>query len=110
VAVHVNAVPGDLAASRVPDPEAASGTLFQQAQKAKRDAKRLLSEGCVEDAAAQLRRSSAQLRAQLDGLPPMFATELGHEADLAGHPRRGAGTGPAASLERVVLQYVGEQR
>lgn len=48
--VHVNVVPGDQAAGRIPDPEVRTELLFQQAQEAKRRAADALRDGDVQGA------------------------------------------------------------
>jgi Ca-activated chloride channel family protein len=49
--VSVNVVPGDEAAGRIPNPKVRQELLFQQAQKAKRDAADAIARG--DDAAAE---------------------------------------------------------
>jgi Ca-activated chloride channel homolog len=80
--LHVNVVPGDQAAGRVPDPEVRSEALFQQTQQAKRRSGHLLSEGRVEEASRVLRETSAGLRSQAAALPEAVAVELFEEAEL----------------------------
>ena len=77
--IHVNVVPGDQAAGRLRDPEIRSEALFQQAQKSKRRASRLLSEGRVAEASCLLRQTSLDL-GDVDGLPAPYAAELSREA------------------------------
>jgi Ca-activated chloride channel family protein len=55
VPIHVNVVPGDQAAGRVPNPIVRSELAFQQTQHAKRRASDLLSSGQVAPALAELR-------------------------------------------------------
>lgn len=80
--VHVNVVPGDQAAGRVPDPQVRTEALFQQTQKAKRDSSQLLSEGRVREASALLHQTSSRLRADAAGLPDAFSVELNAEASV----------------------------
>lgn len=80
--VHVNVVPGDQAAGRVRDPQVVSEALFQQTQRRKKDASRLLSSGQVSEASALLRTSAAELREASQSLPSPQAAELLGEADL----------------------------
>ena len=82
VPVHVNVVPGDQAAGRIPDPVVRSEALFQRSQQAKRESSRLLSEGCGDDAWAVLRQTGADLRAGSVALPPTLAAELFGEAEV----------------------------
>ena len=80
--VHVNVVPGDEAAGRIPDPEVRSEALFQQTQQAKRESSRLLSQGDVAGATHLLRATGSSLRADLMSLPDAFTSELSQEAEL----------------------------
>lgn len=80
--VHVNVVPGDQAAGRVPDPVVVSEALFQQTQRAKREASRLLSQGDASAADALLRRTSTSLRSDAGLLPDAMAAELLDEATM----------------------------
>jgi hypothetical protein len=73
VPVHVNVVPGDQAAGRIPDPKVRSEALFQQTQKAKLQSSRLLSEGRVDEASRLLHITGANLRADSASLPPAMA-------------------------------------
>ena len=82
VPVHVNVVPGDQAAGRIPDPIVRSEALFQRSQQAKRESSRLLSEGRGDDAWAVLRQTGADLRAGSVALPPALAAELFGEAEV----------------------------
>ena len=80
--VHVNVVPGDQAAGRIPDPKVRSEALFQRTQQAKRASSRLLSQGRGEEASAMLTGWSASLRAESAALPSALSAELFGEADL----------------------------
>ncbi|GAA1650648.1 vWA domain-containing protein [Georgenia ruanii] len=80
VPVHVNVVPGDDAAGRVPDPVVRTELAYLEAQRAKREASTLLSKG---DAAAALRhlQSSAGLVGDaLAGAPAAMVADLREEA------------------------------
>jgi len=57
VPVHVNVVPGDQAAGRIPNPIVRSELAFQQTQQAKRRASDLLSQGDVARATSELVRA-----------------------------------------------------
>ena len=48
--IHVNVVPGDQAAGRMPEPDRRSELAYQKAQRAKRDAAEALREDRVDDA------------------------------------------------------------
>lgn len=78
--LHVNVVPGDEAAGRVPDPQVRSEVLFQRTQQAKRESSRLLSQGRIEDAARLLRQTSSRLVADALSLPAELRSELAAEA------------------------------
>lgn len=73
VPVHVNVVPGDQAAGRIPDPIVVSEALFQQTQVTKRRASRLLSDGFVSEASRLLRETSLSL--DVAGAPPELLRE-----------------------------------
>jgi Ca-activated chloride channel family protein len=78
--VNVNVVPGDEAAGRIQDPTVVSEALFQQTQREKKDASKLLSEGRVEDASAILRGSALNLQQASLAMPSALAAELLNEA------------------------------
>lgn len=61
VPVHVNVVPGDQAAGRIPDPVVRSEVAFQKAQEAKRDAGEALRRGDATSAAKHYREASADM-------------------------------------------------
>ena len=80
--VHVNVVPGDQAAGRIPDPKVRSEALFQQTQRVKSRCSGLLSQGRADEASAMLTGWSASLRVQSAGLPSALSAELFGEAEL----------------------------
>ncbi len=82
VPVHVNVVPGDQAAGRIPDPKVRSEALFQRTQRDKRQAGRLLSQGLTDEASKLLCSTGAQLRSDAGLLPSSMAGDLFAEADL----------------------------
>lgn len=82
VPMHVNVVPGDQAAGRIPDPKVRSEALFQRTQRDKREAGRLLSEGRTGEASELLWSTGAQLRTDAALLPSSMAGDLFGEADL----------------------------
>lgn len=79
VPVHVNVVPGDQAAGRVPDPKVVSEALFQQTQRAKKESGRLLSQGFVGEASLLLATTGAAVRSASMSLPDAFVGELNDE-------------------------------
>ena len=82
VPVHVNVVPGDQAAGRIPDPKVRSEALFQRTQRDKREAGRLLSQGRTDEARSFLGSKGAQLRTDAGQLPPGMSFDLLAEADF----------------------------
>ena len=80
VPVHLNVVPGDQAAGRIPDPKVRSEALFQRTQRDKREAGRLLSQGRTDEALGFLYGRSAQLRSDAGQLPSSMAGDLFAEA------------------------------
>jgi Ca-activated chloride channel family protein len=82
--VHVNVVPGDQAAGRIANPTVVSEALFQQTQRSKKQASRMLSTGDVAGASAILRASQASLRQASLSMPEALAAEMTSEADLLG--------------------------
>ncbi len=80
--VHVNVVPGDQAAGRIPDPEIRSEALFQQTQRDKRRAGELLSRGQVDEAVELLSRTGRSIDEALPGMPVAFSGELASESRL----------------------------
>lgn len=80
--VHVNVVPGDQAAGRIPDPKVVSEALFQQSQRTKKEAGRLLSNGRLHEASTLLQTSADELRELSCSLPDLYAAELVDEAGV----------------------------
>jgi len=79
VPLHVNVVPGDQAAGRVPDPVVRTEVAFQQAQRAKREASSALSAGDVSSAESSLRAARAIVEDACAFAPPAPAAELRDE-------------------------------
>jgi Ca-activated chloride channel family protein len=100
IPLHVNVVPGDQAAGRVPDPVVRTELLYQKVQQAKRSASRHLSVGDHDAALAEL-DAAAELLKSAD-LPHALAQELAQEADelryTAGRTRAGEYTTSAKYL------------
>lgn len=98
--VHVNVVPGDAAAGRVPEPTVHHEALLQTAQAAKRRSAYLLRRGEVHDAVHTLRNAAAQL----DSVPELAdeVQVLGAMAEQAraGHIERTAKTAVADSSRK----------
>ena len=75
IPLHVNVVPGDEAAGRIPDPRVSSEVLFQRAQEAKRRAASALRTGDVHAARAEYQSATAAFAAA-----PADDAELAREA------------------------------
>src|SRR4029079_5316330 len=71
--LHVNVVPGDQAAGRIPDPVVRTEAAFQRAQQAKRDASSAGSAGDARSAAAALGSARTLLRTAADAAPAPMA-------------------------------------
>lgn len=82
VPLHVNVVPGDQAAGRVPDPVVRTEVAFQQAQRAKREASTALSAGDAIAAEASLRAARQVVADAVASAPPELASELHEELSL----------------------------
>jgi len=74
--VTVNVVPGDQAAGRVRAPEVTSEALFQETQRTKRDAAKLLAEGRVDEAQRLLGEASVTLGSAAAGLDEALAAPM----------------------------------
>jgi Ca-activated chloride channel family protein len=81
VPLHVNVVPGDQAAGRVPDPTVRSELVYQRVQQAKRRASNHLSVGDAGAALAELHEAEQAVRQALSAEPPpAIAADLVEEA------------------------------
>jgi Ca-activated chloride channel family protein len=121
---HINVVPGDQAAGRIPDPAVRSEVLYQQVQQAKRRASTHLSAGDTTSALAEIRDAQAVVHAALAAGPPSpLAADLveeGHALDyLAAQTERGLTARAArySSMERptsrvnvAASRHVGSRR
>ena len=74
--LHVNVVPGDQAAGRIPDPVVRTEAAFQRAQQAKREASSAWSAGDPRAAAAALGSARTLLRTAHAAAPAPMAAEL----------------------------------
>lgn len=79
VPLHVNVVPGDQAAGRVPDPVVRTEVAFQQAQQAKRAASTALSAGNASSAESSLRAARRIVADAYAFAPPAMTAELQDE-------------------------------
>ena len=82
VPVHVNVVPGDQAAGRMPNPTVRSELAFQAAQKAKREATEAASAGDTEAASRIYNAAARNLQAFIPSADPEMAPELSEEQKL----------------------------
>jgi Ca-activated chloride channel family protein len=82
VPVHVNVVPGDQAAGRIPNPVVTSERVFQQVQQEKRRAGVALRAGDAAQAAASYRQAAERLEGFLPAAAPEMRSELASEASL----------------------------
>lgn len=79
VPLHVNVVPGDQTAGRIPNAVVRTELAFQQAQRAKRDASSALSVGDVRTAGSSLRAARQVVEAACASAPPAMVGELRDE-------------------------------
>ena len=85
VPVHVNVVPGDQAAGRIPDATVRSELSYQQAQDSKRRASEALRGGDAETAARMYGEAGDALSSALPAAPPAVAEDMQGEAELLQH-------------------------
>jgi len=79
VPLHVNVVPGDQAAGRIPDPSVRTEVGFQGAQRAKREASAAMSAGDSRSADRSLRRAQQLLSEACAAAPAPMAAELAED-------------------------------
>jgi Ca-activated chloride channel family protein len=101
VPLHVNVVPGDQAAGRIPDPVVRTEAAFQQAQQAKRVASTAFSSGDSHAAAAALDRARAMLRTAGASAPAPLAAELSEELRLIDRLAHEAAYGDVARAAKL---------
>lgn len=82
IPIHVNVVPGDEAAGRIPNPVVRTELAYLEVQLAKRDASNLLSDGDVTSALAHLRAAEATLLTAMASAPPELRGDLDQEANV----------------------------
>jgi Ca-activated chloride channel family protein len=82
IPVHVNVVPGDQAAGRIPDPVVTSELAFQQAQHGKRRAGEALRGGDADAAVRAYKESADRLDEALPSAPDEMRSDLAAEASL----------------------------
>ena len=81
VPLHVNVVPGDQAAGRVPDPVVRTELVYLRAQQAKRRASTHLSAGDAGAALKEIRAAQASVTQAMTGAPPELLAELAEEIE-----------------------------
>jgi Ca-activated chloride channel family protein len=108
VPLHVNVIPGDQAAGRIPDPVVRTEVAFQQAQQAKREASTALSAGNATAAESSLREARRIVQDACAFAPPAMTAELQKEltvlSRLEEEVRRG-NISRAAKLGSVDASY-----
>ncbi|WP_407343364.1 vWA domain-containing protein [Pengzhenrongella phosphoraccumulans] len=82
VPVHVNVVPGDQAAGRIPNPVVVSELVYLRAQASKREASRRLQSGDTDAALDQLRAARVSVDDAIASAPPLLAAELREESAM----------------------------
>jgi len=88
VPLHVNVVPGDAAAQRIPDPVVRSELVYLRVQQAKRRASTDLSAGRPQDALAHIAEAEqAVARAIAEGVPERYAADLAEESSSLAYLR-----------------------
>jgi Ca-activated chloride channel family protein len=80
VPVHVNVVPGDQAAGRVPDPVVRTEMVYLRAQQAKRRASHHLSSGDTDAALSEIRQAQRDIADARANAPEALAGDLAEEA------------------------------
>jgi Ca-activated chloride channel family protein len=78
--LHVNVVPGDQAAGRIPDPVVRTELVYLRTQQAKRRAYTHLSAGDAQSALQEIYAAQQSVAAALDSVPPELAADLAEEA------------------------------
>ena len=114
IPLHINVVPGDQAAGRIPDPVVRTELLFQRVQQAKRRASRHLSQGNTSSALAEMEAAEELVQQGLSGgAPEPLAADLAEEADtlryLTGRSQRGE-TSAAAKHASMDSTYKSAKR
>jgi len=82
VPVHVNVVPGDQAAGRIPNPVVVSELVYQRAQASKREASRNLQSGDTDAAVTRLQQARHSVDDAIAMAPPPLAADLREESAM----------------------------
>lgn len=80
VPLHVNVVPGDQAAGRVPDPTVRTELVYLQVQQAKRRASKHLSAGDADAALGEIKRARSQVSDAYGSAPEALQGDLAEES------------------------------
>ncbi len=81
VPVHVNVVPGDQAAGRIPDATVRTELAFLRTQQAKRAAAERMSDGDAAGAIAAMRAAGSMLRTAMAAAPAVMMADLSEDLD-----------------------------
>jgi Ca-activated chloride channel family protein len=101
VPLHVNVVPGDQAAGRIPNPVVRTEVAFQQAQRAKREASSALSVGDTRSAGTALRSARRVVEDACAFAPPSMAAELRDELAVLSQLEEEARYGDASRAAKL---------
>jgi len=96
VPVHVNVVPGDEAAGRLPDPVVRTELIYLRAQQAKRRAANLLSHGNSGGALEEIQQAQREIAQAQVGAPDALAADLAEEAATLSYLAKETATGSAS--------------
>jgi Ca-activated chloride channel homolog len=105
IPLNVNVVPGDQAAGRTADPEVETELVFQQAQRAKREATDALRDGDQTRATDIYRAASQRLRNVQASAGPKMAPMLAAEADLLEDMARDSFIDPVSVRKQARADY-----
>ncbi|WP_354699081.1 hypothetical protein DSM112329_04787 [Paraconexibacter sp. AEG42_29] len=103
--LHVNVVPGDQAAGRIPNPVVQQELLYQQTQDAKRRAADALADGDVAGAQATLDIAGAALAAA-----PACSVELDDEAQILRSLREQTAFAPGTAAKTMWMEHSRKNR
>jgi Ca-activated chloride channel family protein len=95
VPLHVNVVPGDQAAGRVPDPVVRTELIYLRAQQAKRRASSHLSSGDMDAALNEIQQAQREIAEAQVGAPEELAADLAEEAEALNYLARETEAGSA---------------
>jgi len=96
VPLHVNVVPGDQAAGRIPDPVVRTELVFLRAQQAKRRASTHLTAGDAPAALSEIHDAQEAVAQALASAPPQLAADLAEEAEALSYLESQTQTGMIA--------------